>query len=89
VLEFSEPILLSSLVPGTTVLVSHGPTGAALPGTVTKDPSISAGGRRFLFVPTDGLGADAADIHVALTTGITDLAGNPLQRPVGSASATQ
>lgn len=89
VLEFSEPILTESLRPGETVLVTNLGTGAAVDGTVTPDAQAPSG-RRFLFRPTGGFGGQGGAVQVALTTGVTDLAGNPLQRPVGpSALGTQ
>lgn len=89
VLEFSEPILTESLVPGSTVVVTRLVSGEAVDGTVTADPD-APGGRRFLFRPTGGSWGPGGPIEVSLTTGITDLGGNPLQRPVGSAAfATQ
>jgi hypothetical protein len=87
VLEFSEPVLSTSLVPGTTVLVTRLRDGTAVPGTISPD-AYAPSGRRFLFTPAGGFGVDAAgrgwDIAVRLTTGITDIAGNPLKRAVGA-----
>jgi Big-like domain-containing protein len=83
VLEFSEPILPTTLVPGTTVIVERG--GIPVDGTIREDPVTN--GRRFLFEPNGGWGFDVrpdGDITVKLTTGITDLAGNALKQPVGS-----
>lgn len=85
VLDFSEPILASSMRLGDTVLVTRTSSGEAVPGALSADPV--ANSSRFLFVPEGGWNAAAAgqwgDVHVALTTGITDLAGNPLKRPFG------
>ena len=86
VLEFSEPVLDTSLMPGTTVIVTRLSDGAPVPGTITVDGT-SPSGRRFLFTPSGGFGSDAIglgrDVLVRLTTGITDLGGNPLQREFG------
>ena len=83
VLHFSEPILASSMRLGETVLVTRRSTGASVPGTLSAGPGSNA--TRFLFAPEGGWNAAAAgqvgDVHVELTTGITDLAGNPLKRP--------
>jgi len=85
VFEFSEPILPSSMRLGDTVLVTRASTGAPIPGTLSLDPENSSG-RRFLFAPQDGwsaaTGGHPTDVVIHLTTGITDLAGNPLKRPV-------
>lgn len=86
VLEFSEAVRPESLVPGQTVLVTRITTGQEVAGSVMPDAE-AQNGRRFLFVPTDGFGADAKnqqgwDIQIQLTTGITDIAGNALKRPV-------
>jgi hypothetical protein len=86
VLEFSEPVLESSLVPGTTVLVTRVVDGAPIAGTIAVDGT-EPSGRRFVFSPTGGFGTDGfgygRDVLVRLTKGITDLAGNPLQREIG------
>jgi hypothetical protein len=88
VIEFSEPVLSTSLVPGATVLVTRRIDGAPVAGSITADPWAPSG-RRYLFTPTAGFGSDAAgqgaDVVVRLTTGITDIAGNPLQRAFGPA----
>ncbi len=89
VFEFSEPMLTESFRPGVTVIITRlGGSGEAVDGTFTPDPN-APGGRRFLFRPTGGFGADGGAIDMTLTTGITDLAGNPLQRPIRSAFAFQ
>lgn len=89
VLEFSEPVLSTSLVPGTTVLVRSLNTGAPIAGTIAAD-SDAPSGRRYLFTPTTTFGSFApgygTDFDVRLTTGITDIAGNPLKRAFGSAT---
>jgi hypothetical protein len=84
---FSEPIDPASLRPADTVIIRHS-SGADVPGTVTalvNDPS----GRSYEFTPTGGWGFDTGgqgwDIQISLTTGITDLAGNHLRRPVNAA----
>ena len=88
VFEFSEPVLESSLVPGRTVMVTRIVDGAPIAGTIAVDGT-SPSGRRFVFTPTGGFGSFATgfgqDVQVRLTKGITDLAGNPLQREFGSA----
>lgn len=86
VLEFSEPINIDTLDPSTTVLVSRITVGEYVPGYIKADAN-SPSGRRFLFVPSVGFGSDVVnlqgwDVQVTLTSGITDLAGNPLKRPV-------
>jgi len=86
VFEFSEPVLSASLVPGVTVIVTKITTGQQVAGAVVPDPD-AASGRRFLFVPTGVWGADTKnkqgwDVQIALTKGITDLAGNTLKRAV-------
>jgi hypothetical protein len=87
VLEFSEPVLSRSLVPGATVIVRRAATGASVPGSIVPDPSAPSG-RRYLFVPDGGYGFGAQGqgwgITVSLTTGINDIAGNALKRAVGA-----
>lgn len=84
VLEFSEPIDPASMRLGDTVIVQHVSDGSSVPGTLTSAPLES--GRTYLFTPTGGFGfatdGQGWDIGIALTTGITDLAGNSLKRPV-------
>jgi hypothetical protein len=81
-LGFSEPIDPASMRLGDTVIVQHATDGSDVPGTVTPAPDRN--GSVYLFTPTGGFGSAAAgqgwDIRVALKTGITDLAGNPLVR---------
>ena len=86
VLEFSEPILIDTLDPSSTVIVTRITVNEQIPGYVKADPT-EPSGRRFFFVPSVGFGSDTAnfqgwDVQVTLTTGITDLAGNALKRPV-------
>jgi hypothetical protein len=86
VLEFSEPIDISTLDPSSNVIVTRVAVGERVPGYVVTDPNEPTG-RRFFFIPSVGFGSDAVnlqgwDIGVTLTTGITDLAGTPLKRPV-------
>lgn len=89
VLEFSEPILPASLVPGTTVFVTRAGGGTQVTGTVSLDPGWT-NGRQFLFKPTGEFGfapnGDGWDVVVTLGTGITDLAGNQLKRGFQSAA---
>ena len=83
VIEFSEPVLSTSLVLGKTLLVTAIVTGKQVPGTIAVDGS-EPSGRRFRFTPTTTFGSNAPgngnDIQVSLTTGVTDIAGNPLKR---------
>jgi hypothetical protein len=86
VLEFSEPINIDTLDPSSTIIVTRITVGEQVPGYVKQDPN-ERSGRRFLFVPSVGFGSDLAnlqgwDIQITLTSGITDLAGNSLRRPV-------
>jgi hypothetical protein len=86
ILEFSEPILIDTLDPASTVIVKRVTVGEQVPGYIKADPNEPTG-RRFMFVPSVGFGSDNAnlqgwDIGITLTTGITDLAGNALKRPV-------
>jgi len=86
VLEFNEPMDISTLDPSTNVIVTRVAVGERVPGYVISDPNEPTG-RRFLFIPSVGFGSDTVnlqgwDIGVTLTTGITDLAGNPLKRPM-------
>jgi hypothetical protein len=86
ILEFTEPINIDTLDPSSTVIVTRITVGEQVPGYIQQDPG-EPSGRRFLFIPSVGFGSDTAnqqgwDIQVTLTTGITDLAGNPLKRPV-------
>ncbi len=86
VLEFSEPIDINTLDPSSSVTVERIAIGERVPGFIKLDPN-EPSGRRFLFVPSLGFGSDEAnlagwDVQVALTTAITDLAGNSLKRPV-------
>jgi hypothetical protein len=85
VLEFDEPIAAWSLRLGETFFVTRITTHEQVAGTFI--PDVTYPGRRLLFVPTGGFGFDAKygigwDIEVKITTGITDLAGNPLKRAV-------
>ena len=85
-LEFSEPINIDTLDPSATIIVTRITVGEQVPGYVKQDPN-ERSGRRFLFVPSVGFGSDIVnlqgwDIQITLTTGITDLAGNALKRPV-------
>jgi hypothetical protein len=86
VLEFNEPMDISTLDPSSNVIVTRVAVGEQVPGYVVTDPNEPTG-RRFFFIPSVGFGSDTVnlqgwDIGVSLTTGITDLAGNPLKRPV-------
>lgn len=91
VLEFSEPMDISTLDPASTVTVRRISLDQSVPGTIRKDPN-EPNGRRFLFEPSFGFGSDALnergwDIEVTIgnfETGQfpTDLAGNPLKRPI-------
>ncbi len=86
ILEFSEPIDINTLDPSSTVIVERIAINERVPGFIRLDPN-EPSGRRFLFVPSLGFGSDEAnlsgwDIQVTLTDGITDLAGNPLRRPL-------
>jgi hypothetical protein len=86
VLEFSEPINIDTLDPSATIIVTRITVGEQVPGYVKPDPN-ERSGRRFLFVPSVGFGSDIVnlqgwDIQITLTSGITDLAGNALKRPV-------
>jgi len=85
ILEFSEPMDISTLDPSSNVIVTRVAVGERVPGYVVSDPNEPTG-RRFLFIPSVGFGSDTAnlqgwDIGVTLTTGITDLSGIPLNRP--------
>jgi hypothetical protein len=84
VFGFSEPILPSSMRLGETVLVMRASTGAAIPGALYLAPG-DGSGRRYLFTPTGGWSAATDghpyDVAVHVTTGVTDLVGNPLRRP--------
>ncbi len=85
VFEFSEPMDINTLDPASSVRVERVALGETIPGFVKKDPN-EPSGRRFLFVPSLGFGADDLnlqgwDIEVTLDQSITDLAGNPLKRP--------
>jgi hypothetical protein len=78
VLGFNEPIAIETLVPGTTVIVRRGAEQIA--GEIRRHNSSE---RYFRFVPTHGLDLDASRrLSIQLTTDITDLAGNRLERPV-------
>lgn len=86
VLEFSEPMDISTLDPSSSVIVERVTIGERVPGFIKLDPN-ERSGRRFLFVPSLGFGSDEAnqagwDIQVTLTTEISDLAGNPIKRPM-------
>ncbi len=86
VLEFSEPIDINTLDPSSSVTVERIALSEKVPGFVKKDPNFPSG-RRFLFVPSLGFGADELnqrgwDIQVTLSTEVTDLAGNPIKRPI-------
>jgi hypothetical protein len=86
VLEFDEPVLPDSLDPSSTVKVERVATAEQVPGRIVTDPN-DPSGRRVLFVPAAGFGSDTPNqrgwlIRVTLTTGVTDLAGNALQRPI-------
>jgi hypothetical protein len=81
VFEFSEPMLLESLDPASTILVTNPGTGERVSGSIRADPA-DATGRRFLFAPSAGA---VWDVQITLLNGITDLAGNPLKRAVGPA----
>jgi hypothetical protein len=86
IFEFNEPMDISTLDPSTNVIVTRVAVGERVPGYVIHDPNEPTG-RRFLFIPSVGFGSDAVnlqgwDIGVTLTTGITDLAGIPLKRPM-------
>jgi len=85
IVGFSEPIDPASMRVGETVLLLRISTGATVAGTVTPKPG-DPSSATFLVTPTGGFGFDADgegwDIQLSLTTGITDLAGNALRRPV-------
>jgi hypothetical protein len=86
VLEFSEPILVDSIDPGSSLIVTRITVGEQVPGYVKQDPN-EPSGRRFLFIPSVGFGSDEAnksgwDIQIQVTSDIMDLAGNRLKRPV-------
>jgi hypothetical protein len=86
IFEFNEPMDISTLDPSTNVIVTRVAVGERVPGYVVSDPNEPTG-RRFMFIPSVGFGSDAVnlqgwDIGVTLTTGITDLAGIPLKRPM-------
>lgn len=86
ILEFSEPIAIDTIDPSTSITVKRIAVNEQVPGFIRLDPA-DRSGRRFQFVPSLGFGSDEAnkagwDISVELTTAITDLAGNPLKRPV-------
>jgi hypothetical protein len=78
-LTFSEPILPASMRLGDTVIVER-TDGTDVAGTLLPDPA-NDNLNVWRFTPSDGYGA-GADIQVAVTTGVTDLAGNALKRPV-------
>lgn len=86
VLVFSEPILEASMRLGDTVRVTRASTGEAVPGELVAHAAPPVG-NVFYFEPTGGwsaaAGGQVGDVVVALTTGITDLAGNALRRPFG------
>jgi hypothetical protein len=81
-LTFSEPVLPESVRLGETVLVRRISDGSVVEGTIVPDPA-NKNLTTYLFAPTGGFGPDVA-VSVAISTGVTDLAGNALQRPVGS-----
>lgn len=97
VLEFSEPIEVNSLDPSDTVLVDRVGVGR-VPGFVKKDPNFPNGRRFLfvpsLGFGSNELQQSGWDVVVTLVdrlrdvdgnvvaNGITDLAGNPLKRPV-------
>lgn len=87
VLTFSEPILPESVRLGDTVLVRRIGDGAAIAGTLVPDPA-NRNLNVYLFTPAAEFGPDAA-VDVAITTGVTDLAGNALKQPVTGAFATK
>ena len=73
IITFDEPV---QNVTATTYTVDHG--GTPITGTLAA----SNGGRTYTFTPSAALPAATA-ITVTLTTGITDLAGNPLPAGAG------
>lgn len=97
VLEFSEPIDINSLDPASTVIVERLGVGP-VPGFIQKDPNEPSGRRFFfvpsLGFGSNEVNQSGWDIRVTLfdrirddegviiAPGITDLAGNPLKRPV-------
>jgi len=83
VLEFSEPILPASMDAGSTVLVRNLDVldflgrPIEVPGTLAPE----ADGRTWVFTPSFHYGTGPYRISVELTSGITDLARNPLALP--------
>jgi hypothetical protein len=85
VLCFSEPIAPESMRLGDTVIVRHATNGSDVAGTLAPAPGDDTL-FSYWFTPAGGWGFDSQgqgwDVVVSLTTGITDLAGNALKRPV-------
>jgi hypothetical protein len=82
--RFSEPIAPESMRLGETVIVRYLQSDATLPGTLAPwgaGQSLDL----WVFAPTGGFDSNFS-LSVGITTGITDLAGNPLQRAVPTAS---
>jgi hypothetical protein len=87
IFEFDEPILPSSMRLGETVIVTR--WGKPLAGALAPDAQ-HPNGRRFTFTPTNGWSGGTAGppylvvaaTEIRVTTGVTDLAGNPLKRAI-------
>jgi hypothetical protein len=73
VIEFSEPIDPASVTPGSTLFIETVPGGETVPGRLIVDRHAEV----FRFLPSPGLRISA--VRVTLTSGIVDLAGNPLR----------
>lgn len=86
VIEFSEPIDAATLRLGDTVRVTLASTGDPVPGALVVGVTPPVGST-YYFEPEGGWDAASDgrfdDVVFSLTTGITDLAGNPLERPFG------
>jgi hypothetical protein len=78
VFRFSEPIAPESMRLGDTVIVER-TDGTAVAGTLAPDPA-DQNLTSYLFTATGGYGS-GVDVRIAITTGVTDLAGNALKRP--------
>lgn len=82
-LVFDEAMDPSSFEPGNTIIVRND-TLSALQGTPvfvpgTYEPDLC--GKTWRFLPSFSFGGAGYDIAVSMTTGLKDLAGNPLANP--------
>lgn len=82
-LAFDEPMDPATFEQGNTILVRND-TLSALQGSTVLVPGIfepDLCGRTWRFVPSFSFGGAGYDIAVTMTTGLKDLAGNPLANP--------